>query len=226
MRGRWWRRGWVWAAVLSGLFLAVIALVAANDLNWRGEARLWLGMAAFLAGASFEWLQLGARQYTSLIAVFVFIGLGWRLLPERIRAQVDWLAPVRSTAPALEQVEFEERTLPDPPPASAARAGSASAARAASSGGERPSAGRAARFSIEISNTEGEALELSYVTSSGHRSLGRIPGGAIQRFSIDGVPGSTIRLIATGAGADGGDTITRSILLDAETPVRVTLRRD
>lgn len=218
MRGRWWRRGWFWAGVLSGLFLAVIALLAANYLNWRSEARLWLGLAAFLAGASFEWLQLGARQYTALVASFLFIGLGWRLLPERIRAQVDWLMPVRSTAPALEQVDIEQRGLPDAPPASPARA--------AASGAQRSSAGRAARFSIEISNAEAEALELSYITSSGHRSLGQIPGSATQRFSIDGVSGGTIRLIATGAGGDGVDTITRSIRLDAESPVRVTLRRD
>lgn len=215
MRSRWWRRGWFWAGVLSGLFLAVIAFVAANYLNWYGETRLWLGMVAFLAGASFEWLQLGARQYTALIAVVLFTGLSWRFLPERIRERVDWLAPVRTTAPALEQVEFEQRKLPDPPPASATQTASSSA--------REPSTGRRARFSIEVHNTEAESLALSYITPSGRRSLGQIPAGAIQRFSVDGVAGSTIQLIAAGSGAAGGDTITLSIRLDTGPPIQVTL---
>lgn len=218
MRGRWRQRGWFWAGVLSGLFFAVIAIVAAIYLDWRVEVRIWLGLVAFLAGASFEWLQLGARQYAALISVVLAAGLGWQLLPERMRAKVDWLAPVRSTAPALERVPIGENGLPDPPPSSTKEGGPGRMAG--------PRASRPASYTIEVHNAEDESLELSYSTTSGRRSLGRIPGGAIQRFSIDGAASGSIQLRATGSGVNSGDTIMRIIRLDADAPVRVTLRLD
>lgn len=217
MHRRWWQRGWFWAGVLSGLFFAAVALFAAHYLDWRGEAHLWIGLFAFLAGASFEWLQLGARRYAALTAVVVSAGLGWQLIPERVRARVDWLAPVRNTAPALERVHIDEIVLPNPsaPSATQGESGRAPGSRA----------GRPASYTIEVHNAEDESLELNYSTASGERYLGRIPGGAIQRFSISGVAGGTIQLRATGAGDASGDTIRRAIRLDTDAPVRITLRR-
>lgn len=214
----WWRRERFWAGVVSGLFLALLALAATRFLYWRDESLPWLVVTAFLVGASVEWLRLGTRRFAALIVVVVFLGWGWRLLPERIRAQVDWLAPARGAAPALELVGVEELKLPAPAPASATPV--------ESRGARGTGTGRVTRHSIEVHNAEPTSLELSYTAGSRRRPLGRIPGGAVQRFGIEGVPGSVVQLDAAGAGAAGDEIITRTFRLEAGDPIRVTLRQD
>jgi hypothetical protein len=67
---------------------------------------------------------------------------------------------------------------------------------------------------------------LTYAAGSAPRPLGRIPGGAIQRFSVEGVVGSTIQVIASGSETTGRDSLTISVRLrDPGEVQRVTLRR-
>ncbi len=217
MQKRWWRRELFWAGVLTGLFFAALAVATAIVLGWRDEARLWLGVIGFSAGATFEWLRLGTRRYAALAAIAGFVGIGWYLVPEESRARVDWLAPIRNTAPALEDIGIREIVLPDPPPDTRTRSGGARATGSATA--------RTSRFSIEVHNTEGDAQELTYSVGSRSRPLGRIPGGAIQRFVIEGVAGSTIQLVATGTGTRPDDRLTVSLRLDPGSLLKVTLRR-
>jgi hypothetical protein len=215
----------------------MLAVSGAVFLNWRPEVRLWLGGAGFGIGAAFEWFRLGARRYAGLAAVGAMVVIGWHLFPEG-RQRVNWLAPVRKTAPAVDHVTLEPSTAPvlsppepAPPPRTSrppARSPVRSPAREPSS---TPSQAQAAsrsvrRFTIEVHNGEGEALELAYAAGSTLRPLGRISGGATQRFSVEGVVGSTIQVIATVAGTAGGDTLTISVRLsDTGEVKRVTLRR-
>jgi hypothetical protein len=215
----WWRSGWLWAGILTGLFFATLAVASAVFLNWRPEARLWLGGAGFCAGAAFEWFRLGARRFAGLAAVTGFAGAVWFNFPEESRPRVDWLAPVRMVAPAVERVPVEEIVLPDPPAAERAT-------RTERGRGQSPAPTRIARFTIEVHNAEDDALELTYSAGTAPRALGRIPGGAIQRLSIELAAGTTIQLIATSADTSAGARMSYSIQLDDPTELKqVTLRR-
>lgn len=213
MRKPWWRQDSFWAGVLTGLFFGALLVAAAVILDWRNDTRIWLGAAGFGAGAFFEWLRLGTRRYVALAAITAFLGIGWYFIPEKSR--VDWFAPVRKAGTAVEALEFERTLeLPDPPPNVSDRSGGGRALGAA--------AARVSRYTIEIHNAEGDALDLTYSAGATPRSLGRIPGGAIQRFTIAGTAGSTIQLLAAGS---GGDSIRVSVRLDPNELLQVTLRR-
>jgi hypothetical protein len=216
--------------MVGGIVLGVLAALVAINLNWPVATQVWIAVVAFLGGAAFEWLRVGAQKHAFAVLIVWLGWTGWYLSPDGTFRKVDWLAPVRSSAAAVEETAPAVPRVELPAAPSRNETGRAPTPRraptpAATAGGEHAQgAPPAGGYIIEVHNAEPQALVLTYTGGITPRSLGRIGPGETRHFTIEDTTLGTILLNATAPG--GGARISVPVLLSANGPARVTLRRD